>query len=365
MNLLLILFIPVVVCGVNLFVFSKEVTLKEFLLQLGAVVGSTALLLYGLSQLDLMDTQVLNGKIVNKARHEVHCRHGYPCNCVTVSCGKGCSTTICQTCYLHSYDVDWDVYTSLGGSFSINTTDLQGLQEPSRWTAIQIGEPYATTGHYKNYVKGNSSTLFIKHGFLAKYKGKIPDYPNHIYDYYHLDRVVAVGAPVADTMGWNRALEQINADLGAPKQCNVILVVVNDLPEDYFYALQEAWLGGKKNDIVIVCSQGADGRFKWVQTMAWSVNSMVKVKISDDLMALGSLADRNKLLSTVDSDVRSFYNRKSFKEFEYLAQTAPLSSLRYILLVLFALAVAIGVSYVIDTNDEREVPKQPLYRRRY
>jgi len=83
---------------------------------------------------EISDVEVWSGEVVNKKKIRMMCEHSYQCMCVTVSCGKDCSTEICQTCYDHSFDNDWRVFTSMGKwtQFNIDRIDRQGLKEPPR-----------------------------------------------------------------------------------------------------------------------------------------------------------------------------------------------------------------------------------------
>ena len=60
------------------------------------------------------DIEVWNGEIVSKARDHGHYLRSYQCNCVTVSCGKDCTTTSCQTCYEDRYTVKWWARSTVG-----------------------------------------------------------------------------------------------------------------------------------------------------------------------------------------------------------------------------------------------------------
>src|SRR4051812_22989724 len=60
-----------------------------------------------------MDEEVWNGHVTSKEQVRVSCSHSYSCNCrqSCTSSGKGgqSCTTVCDTCYEHSNDYDWDL----------------------------------------------------------------------------------------------------------------------------------------------------------------------------------------------------------------------------------------------------------------
>jgi hypothetical protein len=366
----ILLIFPVLIALGFLIFGNKKVTLKEFLVQLAvqvAIAGISAGIIY---YANTSDTEIINGTVTNKKQNKVGCRHSYQCNCYTTcsSCGKSeCCSTHCSTCYEHSFDYDWDVYMSYGDEIAVDTIDRQGLKEPPRWTAVKIGEPASTTKTYTNYVKAAPDTLFRKvsiEGFSP------PTYPKNIYDLYRLNRLVTVGANVPDSNAWNAALSEINARLGPRKQANVVLVLTKDKPQDWFYALEASWIGGKKNDIVVVASVDDALVPQWVSVMAWSKKELVKVTIRDGLMSLSKLTVA-ETMKVIESNVLEGYERKPMEDFEYLRASIVPSTTEWIVSMLIGLIVSIALGifmYQTDLFDEegqeyRRTRNQQFYRR--
>jgi hypothetical protein len=238
--------------------------------------------------------------------------------------------------------------------------DRQGLNEPPRWTAIQPGEAYSETRSFVNYVKAAPDTLFRHQGLTEKYKGALPEYPQNIYDYYHLNRFVPVGVSVPDTAQWNKDLMELNADLGSKKQVNILTVVAKNQPEDYFYALEQEWIGGKKNDVVLVISVDDANKIQWVDTMAWTDNKIFQVALRDAIMGVGIL-NREQIMGTLRSNVEANFVRKPMKDFEYLSRTVKPTQGEWIFAMVLGFLVSVGLSIFLEMNDifEEERP----YRR--
>ncbi len=121
-------------------VLGKTITMKEFFIlmavQAAVCGGVCAAIYYG----GMHDTETWNSYVVTKEREEVSCSHSYSCNCLQVCSsdsngGSSCHTQ-CDTCYEHSYDVDWVVQDTIG-DFRISRIDRRGLGEPPRWTSVQ------------------------------------------------------------------------------------------------------------------------------------------------------------------------------------------------------------------------------------
>jgi hypothetical protein len=206
-----------------------------------------------------------------------------------------------------------------------------------------VGDPTATAHSYTNYIKGSSDSLFKKHGLVEQYKGSFPAYPGNVYDYHHVNR--AIGVP----KDWNPALEEINADLGAVKQVNIILIATTQSSSEYGEALEQKWLGGKKNDVVAVVGVGSK-KIKWAYVIAWTDAEIFKVKLRDALVEAGKL-DKDKVMAALRLNVSKHYVRKPMKDFEYLRASVTPSFMQWLIAMLVGLVVCGGLGYVFWTHD--------------
>lgn len=314
MDILLILLIPMLWPIYSKFIWHNEITWMEMVANMAATAVITVGVYYGGAYASLSDTATINGQVVSKTRDKVSCRHSYPCRCRTTSCGKGCSTTTCDICYDHSYDIDWNVHADVGG-VSISTIDRQGLQEPPRWTNTVIGEPFATTQSYTNYIKAAPDSLFNRLK-ADKYLAKVPEYPQFIYDYYKVDRFVSVGIPITNVKEWNEGISNILRKLGPAKQSNIVMIVTKE-PKEFADAVAYKWLGGKKNDVVVVVGTTTYPEISWVKVLTWSKFGIFEVKLRDILLEHKTL-DVAQTLKDIDEIITKHYTRKPMEEFKYL-----------------------------------------------
>ncbi len=206
----------------------SEITWKEFGISSIAIMIVTAMVYFAGAYSSMYDVAIINGEVTSKKRDVVHCRHSYPCRCRTVRSGKTTSTH-CDTCYRHPFDVDWDVHSNVG-SERINTVDSQGLIEPPRWTSIKIGEPFATTEQYLNYIKAAPESLLNYGRDKLLYSDIIPQYPDNIYDYYRINRVVQIGVSSPYATKYNEKISEVLKVLGPQKQANLVFVFTSDTP---------------------------------------------------------------------------------------------------------------------------------------
>lgn len=347
--------IPMAVAAFAFFM-SREITWRELLLQSGVqlliAVVSAAVVYHA----NTHDDEVWTGVVTTKQRERVSCSHSYPCNCrqVCTSDSKGnqsCST-VCDTCYEHSYDYNWVVYFSTGDEVDIDRVDRQGVREPPRFSAVKLGEPAAIEHGYTNYIKAAPDTLFRRQGLVDKYASSLPAYPGRVYDYYKIDRFVSVNMNVTNRSEWNHALMELNADVGNKRQADVAVVLARNVPREWFFALEEKWLGGKKNDVVVVVSVNDAGVINWVETMAWVTDPIFKVRLRDDLMSPGAnVLDPKFTLPIVRKHVMESYHRKPMADYEYLKSNIRPSTTEWLLALIFGIAVAAGISYIMHRED--------------
>ncbi len=333
---LLLLFIPpLIAVFVMKYLYHEEITLGEmaaqFLLPILLIT-----VVWGVSRYSTMhDTNFLNGEVTDKKQVRVSCSHSYSCNCVTTTT-NGHSSTTCQTCYDHSNDWDWRVYTTVG-KFNISRIDRRGSYEPARWTAVQAHQPVALEDSYVNYIRAAPESLFNMAAARGMYKDKLPEYPKS-YDYHYADRVIPWGISVPELRLWNYSLAMMLRQVGPAKQANVV-IVMTDQPESFANALKAQWIGGKKNDIVVVIGTQYPV-IKWVEVFSWAKNDYANVSIRSALLGSRTLNPATTIKLIEDNIVLN-YERRPMEDFKYLADEAVPSTW----VLLLALILGTGLSF--------------------
>lgn len=364
-NFLLLMLIPMGIAIGSLLYFRKHVTLWEFGVQCAVPAVLVVIGLAVAYHQATTDVELLNGRVVTKDSQRVSCSHSYRCRCRTVRTGKNSSTTVCDTCYEHSYDVSWYVRSniSLYPTVEIDRVNRQGTQMPPRWAAAFVGEPFTVEHSYTNYILANpDSVLLGGKGDVERFKPMIPPYPRS-YDYYRAPHVLNIGVPLTDGNAWEWLADEINADLGPSKQVNVLFLLVKTDDPKYTLALKDVWIGGKKNDVVIVIGSLDGKQMAFVDVVTWSPRSLFKVKLKDALFAIGNLDKRDDIANTVRRVVRDDYERMHMKDFEYLARSFQPSGGAMIFLFVLGCLSSIGLAVWTIRNEHTNYV--PSYRRSY
>lgn len=349
------LFISFAIPTIVKLIWPHNVSYKEFLASCGVSILSIALIFGLMKYNSTYDTEIWNGEVTEKYSDRVSCSHSYQCNCTrTESCSgtgssRSCSTTeICQTCYDHPYDVDWVVRANIGGT-TIDRVDRQGLDEPPRWSKVVIGEPYSETFSFQNYIKASPDTLFAgSKGLVEQYKHELPNYPD-INDYYRIQRVITKGVSVDNTL--NLKLNEFQKKWGPQKQVNVIPIFLSEkYNQDFFKAVEAHWLGGKKNDVVIVTQLTKEGAVNWTRVMSRSENKSFDKSIEYD-MAQMKVFNTDAFVKIIDENIMKRFNRENFHKYEYLLNEFSPSMLAVSLGLILSLVINIGLGYFAVKED--------------
>ncbi len=339
--LLLIIVVIALLCKLR---WSKTITWTEAGVQT-AVVCFLVISVYELSMFSASyDVETLNGKVTGKEKEWVSCEHSYSCHCKTVSSGSGKNKTtrrVCDTCYRHFNDWNWNVKTSLG-DFTISRIDDRGYYKPPRWTAVQNNQPVAFPHVYTNYVKAAPDSLFHP---ILDFKGDLPEYPG-FYDYQYSDRVIGVSK---DQKIWNEVLATSLNDRGRIKQVNYVIVFTNKSPI-FADALQSKWIGGKKNDIVVVLGVKTYPNIDWVKVFSWSKQDIVNVSLRNALLD-SKTVDPYKTLSIINDNVDKFYVRRPMSDFKYLENDVQPSAWIVVLTLIIGVISSIALAYHFHRNE--------------
>lgn len=337
------------------FIFPHEVTVKEYLLVSFVNVVCVTVFYFLINLHATWDTEIWSGQVTSKQSERVSCEHSYQCNCRPQSSGtdsKGNTTyiTVCDTCYDHSYDVDWEVNSNVGREL-IRRVDRQGLKEPPRFSKVQIGEPFATTRNFTNYIKAAPDTLFVETASMKdKYIGKLPEYPD-IYDYYRIERVITIGKTTINAKELNIMINEQMRKWGPTKQGNVIAVFVDDTyQEDFYHALQSHWLGGKKNDIIVITQVDSTGKVGWNRVFSRADTATFDKSIEFDITAMNQF-DNAKYVEILDENIGERFHRMDFEQFKYLLEELKPSTTALIVGIIFALIINLGLNFMIVKED--------------
>jgi hypothetical protein len=344
-NLLWILLLPLIVIIIARKVFHRTITNRETAYIALAItfltIGGWFLVTYS----NMHDVQIVNGQVISKERENTSHIESYSCNCRTVSNGKT-SHMVCDTCFRTIYDVKWSCDTTVGrigvASTSSRYISVWSTPDPKRYTDIIIGEPASLERSYLNYLKAAPSTLF-KNTLSKNSNYKFPEYPR-VYDLYRIRHVLNVNSKVSNLDEWNSKINDMLRSLGPTKQININLVFVSGYDTMYKQYLESKWLGGKKNDLVLIF--GTDhNKIEWIEGFTFgksSGNGELLVNLKSDLSSISDTKDVDSAITIISSNVSKSFVRKHMEDYSYLKHNALPSpkQLMFLMLIIGVLLTA-------------------------
>lgn len=310
-------------------IWNAEITWSELGLNIVIIVVLCLGVYHGGKYGQTVDTEIWNGVVNSKKIIDDHYVESYDCNCREVCSGSGnqrsCST-VCNTCYEDHYTREWIANTSIGRiQFDkIDTTwkmKRNRAKPPAAYNKCIPGEPTSLAKTYTNYVQAVPKSLFNDNSSLAEqYAGKIPAYPR-VYNFYRINRVINVGSlvPANVQKDLNGRLNVELITLGKLKQVNIIVIFTNVSDPSYRYAIENAWLGGKKNDVVVIIGTQDGKTVQWADVMTWALNSgneLFHVKMRDGLKQ--TPIESQPLSQLISSTITKHYDRPQMADYEYL-----------------------------------------------
>lgn len=330
-------------------VYHKTITAYE----VGAIALVNSLIvgvvLYAGLYSQMADVELLNGQVIEKRIDKVSCSHSYMCNCRTVSCGKGCSTTHCDTCYEHSHDFD-HVVESTVGTIVIDREDRQGKTIPARWKAVALNEPVTLAKPFTNYIKAAPDSLFnLTH--LHNSEVIVPEYPR-VFDYYRVNRVLNSSSEVVNVNEINRLLNLELRQLGPQKEVNVIVVFWDSTNDPSFVdVLRAKWLGGKQNDLIVAVKL-TKGEIEAVESFGFSKDSSVYYKVNRLIKDVGTLAGNERaFVDGILESINQSFVRQPMSDFEYLKDNIDPPTWVVVLAAIFSILGTFGASILAHKYD--------------
>jgi Ca2+/Na+ antiporter len=355
-NLVYFLFFPIIFPFIAKIIWKHTINIKEMLLQIVILVLAVLFIYIAFYYGQTYDTEIWNGYIKSKERTHGQYTELYSCNCRTVGSGNN-SRTECDTCSREHYTVSWDAYSTVG-DIRFNHKDslsrsVYSSADPESYINCVIGEPASLSHSYQNYIIASKNSLFNNTLEDIDFKGKIPNYPV-VYDYYKINRVLNVDSkiPLSKVKELNFELNESLKQLGNQKQVNIIVILTEIDDTSYRYAVEDTWIGGKKNDVVIFIGLN-ENEITWADVMTFAKNignEELVVKLRDDIIH-SQYFDTTKLHTIITDNIKKYYIRPTMKKFEYLKESIDIPFYAKIILIVLIIGGSIGLTIYFHINE--------------
>lgn len=206
-----------------------------------------------------------------------------------------------------------------------------------------------------------SSSIKLRKGGTQEFKNLLLPYPTiHSGQFgpIEVDRVLDAGVNIPKE--WkrevDRSLDEALAFLGKRKQVNILVYMVNTDDQSFLHALEEEWIHGKKNDVIVIIGTTNFPNIDWVSVMAWTDVEEFKIELGQNILKLKDLSNTNDLTKMIIHQVslpaeRGGFKRKPMEELEYLAYDIQLPFYANIFIILFGLMYSFGINFVLINNN--------------
>lgn len=297
------------------------------------------------------DVEIWNGTVTKKEVVDGYYQTSY---CCATDKDGNCTST----CYTDHYTRSYDGHSTVG-SWTFDSIDTEwrsrrdSFGPPASYKACKVGEPASIEHGYTNYVRAVPESLFHDDSQTSTYAAQVPGYPR-VHSFYKLNRVINLaGVDSATVNEIDNGLDEALKTLGARKQANIIVILTGINDPTYRYAVERAWLGGKKNDIVIFVGTDKSKSIKWVDVMTWALNSgneLFHVTLRDGILAQKQL-DSAQFVPFVTQTVTKLYDRPHMRDYEYLKDEISPPLWVIVTAIILSLIASAGLTYYFHTHE--------------
>lgn len=228
----------------------------------------------------------------------------------------------------------------------------------SKWNGeMERIVPASVTHNYVNYLKASKS-IFKRQGLRDVYKHLLLNYPSiHSgrYGAIEVNRTLVAGSSIPNEwmINLDRELDQVLAYMGRQKEVNILVYIVGKTDRGFLHALEEHWIYGKKNDVIVVLSIDKFPTVDWAGIMIFYGNEELKIKLRDSIES-SSITDPVDFANLIKTQINKNFNRVSMSKLEHLLYDIELPW--WVILLIFALdaTVIVTVAFIFENNTVRE-----------
>lgn len=224
--------------------------------------------------------------------------------------------------------------------------------------------PTAQKHEYVNFPKGSKQTI-LKRGCKSsaeKHAALMRPYPEVTggpFGPIEINRVVDanVNAPDKWKKTVDRRLDVILAELGPAREVDVIVYLAGTSDPKFVLGLEEHWVGGKKNNVIVVIGAPEWPKIEWVGIFDWCENSQFRTELHDNIEDLETLkGNARAFVDLIEQQIRKppehgGWDRFEMSKLDFMANDIKLPWWAYVLIFLIYSFVFAMVTICCHIND--------------
>jgi len=229
---------------------------------------------------------------------------------------------------------------------------IDGNKYVTKWPGTdRTLQPYYTYHRYTNKVRNTNNVFSYP---TVEDKSNLYEYPR-LADKLNDPAILGQANGISEA---DRLLQVYNAKMGAVKQIRIWILLFHNLPRTIGVDQESYWKGGHKNELII-CIGLNDNGTQWCHPICWSpdnttTNEVLKIDIRN-YVEQQKRFDLVKTVEYITQSATSKFQRKQFKEFDYLEVTTPVWPV--ILTHLFSLTLIAWYVIAVLVNEDSDCVK--------
>ena len=326
--------------------------------------------------------------------YDSECSETYPCGetCSGSGANRSCSTQYCtryyhcvenksRNCYLiddrdHNYYISYGKYQELDKRWNhFNHSSKKIITKDSGYTTI--GDKYKRPNHGNKHVVHwdqkweTSEPIVVEHTYENRLQtqshwGHVSKEDKIFYNLYDypfvpgllLTSVLTNGPKYSKTDNYLRYLNGIlNTDKMGYKKVRLWILIYNNQPQSSAEYQRSYWKGGNKNEFIIMIGTNPEKDITWFDIMTQSEADILTLKTRDEINLnmmqaengySGKLTDNDLLQFTkwLGENVKSHYEKPSFKQYEYIRVYPSLMAVMITYLIVLIITILTGIFIV-------------------
>lgn len=370
----LIALIPVLI-GAALWIFNKKIVWFEWLI--GCAV---AFLVAGIVHFVTVrgmtgDTEIWSGQ-VQTVEHTPYWHATWTeLETYTTTDSKGNIQTHTRlVTKTRSYPPTWSVDTNIG-TFSISEDKYNELHR-------RFGEQQSRRGHRPDMDRGDPLDYYLVNrnnwvepvSDMRSWENRVKAAPS-VFSFPEVPDGINVH-PYPETSNLfrsNRLIGRANAinllefdrmcaRLGPAKKVNIIMVgFPSDADSSIAHWQESAWIGGKKNDLVLCYGGGEGTNAAWSYVFGWTEEELVKRNL--ETILIENPVDTS-ILPLIEREVRTNYRIKDWDKFDYLSVEPPTKAYVWLVIVMFITQTGLWIYFHFNEADKDNMGLQTIGKKK-
>ena len=381
------IFIPILVSVIILIFWMKKVVWWEVLLlivpsALIILLMNTIMVAYNTSDTEYLGSYITKVHYYEPWNERVPCRHPIYCT-RTYPCGSAKSPRTCTSTYVcghvHAYDVDyhpeyWSKEDNYKEEYNISQSEFNALRnrfntkeyfvELNRDYHTIDGDGYSTDwageserssvitkeGSYTNKIRASHSVFkFENITEKEKKRWSLYEYPE-VNDY---KQKVVLGKNI-DALT-ERRLQYINGFYGPKKQFKLFVIFFKNQSMEVVNKQRSYWEGGNKNEFVVCIGTDNSGNFEWVDAFSWMSKPSLEVEV-EEFISHNEDVKLKKFAKWLPEQVKANWERRDFKDFEYLQMELTETQLWWVMIILMIYNIVMSLWVVNNESENKFIP---------